>query len=86
MIHKIYAVRDKAVEAMLQPFFSPTLPSAIRSLSEVVNDKDHPFSKNVTDYTLYALGEFDDASGVITPAAIPDPVLNLVDLVRRIDG
>lgn len=72
MIHKVYSVRDAKVEAFLQPFFSPTMGAAIRSLSEAVNDPKHEFSRHAADYSLYALGEFDDSTGYLTPI---DPVL-----------
>lgn len=68
MIMKIFSVRDAKVEAFLQPFFSPTLGAAIRSLMEAVNDPGHQFAKNVGDYSLFELGEFDDAGGLIVPA------------------
>lgn len=82
MIIQIFSVKDKQVDAFLQPFFSPTLGSALRSLMEVVNDANHTFSKHSADYVLYALGSFDDTTGVVSPLAIPDPVVNLTDLSK----
>lgn len=82
MIMQIFAVKDKQVDAFLQPFFSPTVGSALRSLMEVVNDSNHTFSKHSADYVLYALGSFDDTNGRLDPIAIPDPIVNLSDLVK----
>lgn len=82
MILKVFAVKDKQVDAFLQPFFSPTLGSALRSLMEVVNDPQHTFSKHAADYVLYDIGEYDDSNGVLTPTNIPDPVVNLSDLTK----
>lgn len=82
MIMQIFSVKDKVVNAFLQPFFSPTTGSALRSLMEVVNQPDHTFSKNSADYVLYALGSFDDATGTIDPLPIPDPIVNLADLLK----
>lgn len=73
MIMKIFAIRDAKVEAFLQPFFSPTVGAAIRSLMEAVNDPQHQFAKNSYDYSLFELGEFDDASGRIGSDS-PNPV------------
>lgn len=78
---KIYSVRDNQVEAFLQPFFSPTMGSAIRSLTEVVNDPQHTFSKHAADYSLYHLGDFDDATGILTPAE-PHRVVSLMELIK----
>lgn len=66
MIMKIFSVRDAKVEAFMQPFFSPTMGAAIRSLSEAVNDPKHEFSKNSADYSLWLVGDFDDSTGVIS--------------------
>lgn len=79
MIHRIFAVRDAKVEAFLQPFFTQTAGSAIRSISEVVNDPQHTFAKHHGDYALYKLGEFDDESGVFLPET-PTLVSSLTDL------
>lgn len=64
---QIYAVKDKKMEAFLQPFFSPNMGTALRSLSEVCNDENHTFSKHIDDFVLYHLGAFDDATGGIIP-------------------
>lgn len=82
MIIKIFAVRDSAVEAFLQPFFSPTLGSAIRSITEVVNDPQHTFAKNPTDYALWEIGSFDDASGRLEPIEPIQMLAPLSELVK----
>lgn len=86
MIIRIYAVRDSAVEAFLQPFFAPTQASAIRSLMEAVNDPTHAFHKNAKDFALYHLGEFDDTNGVVSPTenGLPNPVLACMDLLNKV--
>lgn len=82
MILKIFAVRDAAVEAFLQPFFSPSTGAAIRSLQEAVNDPKHEFSKHAKDYSLWELGSFDDAIGAVT-GGIPAHYINCVDLLNK---
>lgn len=82
MIMEIYSVRDKAVEAFLQPFFSPTLASAMRSLGVVVNDPNHEFAKHVKDYSLYRLGTFDDSNGVLTHDPEPVHITPLSSLLK----
>lgn len=83
MIHEIYSVRDAKVEAFLQPFFAPTLGSAVRSLTEAVNDKEHTFCKHVDDFALYHIGSFDDARGELLPVPDgPSKVCGLSQLVK----
>lgn len=86
MIMKIYAVRDSAVEAFLQPFFSPSDGAAIRSLTDAVNDKEHQFFKNAKDYALWRLGSFDDASGVLdhTETKRPEHLVDCRELLNKI--
>lgn len=66
MILKVFSVRDVKAEAFLQPFFSPSVGSAMRAFSDAVNDKACPFNKHPEDYQLYELGEYDDRSGLLT--------------------
>lgn len=78
MIAKIYAVRDAAVEGFLQPFFSQSHGAAIRSLTDAVNDPKHPFATNARYYSLYHIGDFDDASGII----YSDKPIHLADCLQ----
>lgn len=87
MIMKIFAVRDAKVEAFLQPFFSPTMGAAIRSLSEAVNDPKHEFAKHANDYSLWYLGNFDDSNGVIEPPENGRPMhsIDCRDLINKME-
>lgn len=80
---KIFAIRDSAVEAFLQPFFAPTTGAAIRSVSEAVNDPQHQFSKHAKDYHLWLLGDFDDGSGNIVPTIPPLSIVACVELINK---
>jgi len=62
---RMFAVYDSKVEAFLQPFFMQTRGQAIRSWGEVVNDPQTQFCKFPTDFTLFEIGEYDDAKGVV---------------------
>lgn len=66
MQHKIFTVYDCKAEAYMQPFFSPTMGTAVRSISECVNDPQHIFGKYPADYTLFELGTFNDGKAVFT--------------------
>jgi hypothetical protein len=82
MILKIFTVRDNVASAFLQPFFSVNSGSAIRSLTEVTNDKDHQFGKHAPDYSLWIIGSFDDTTGVVLPCE-PTRLLGLADLLSK---
>ncbi|AXH75849.1 MAG: nonstructural protein [Microviridae sp.] len=65
MITKIYTVYDSKAEAYLPPFYAPTDGSALRSFATAAQTPDHEFHKFASDYTLFAIGTFDDQSATI---------------------
>lgn len=60
---RVFSIRDEKVGAYLQPFFSPTAGSAIRSVTDIVNNPDHQMSKHAQDFVLFELGIYDDVAG-----------------------
>ena len=72
MLHRMFTVYDDAAAAYLQPFFCPTVAVALRSFTEVSNQKDHVFFKYAHQYTLFQLGEFDDTTAIFQ--FLPTPV------------
>ncbi len=64
---KIYTVLDSKAEAHHQPFFAPTDGVAQRNFATACLDENHNFNQHAADYTLFAIGEFDDATGIILP-------------------
>lgn len=84
MILQIYSVRDNAAGAFLQPFFSVNNSTALRALSEAVNDPKHEFHKHASDYSIWHLGSFDDADGSLAPPTHgSNRLLNAVDLLGK---
>jgi len=60
---QIVAVRDRAADVFMQPFFVHSIGAAIRSFGDEINraDKDNALFKHPADFDLYHLGEYDDA-------------------------
>lgn len=82
MIVHMYSIYDKVTGAFMHPFYARSRGEAIRSFSDAANDEKSQLSRHVNDYSLYIVGEFDDASGVITPVAV-DRVINAREVVMR---
>jgi hypothetical protein len=61
MLMKVFSIYDSKAEAYLRPFYDITRGSAIRAVSEAVNDKTTSFAKYPGDFCLFELGEFDDS-------------------------
>lgn len=58
-----YSIYDRKAVIFHAPFFSHSDGSAARSFSDVSNDKSTNIGRHPSDYVLYRVGEFDDASG-----------------------
>lgn len=84
MILNVMAVKDRAADAYMQPFFSPTEAMAVRSFREECGKAESPFFKNPEDFDLYWLGSFDDNKGVIQSES-PRLVARAQDLKQRAD-
>jgi hypothetical protein len=80
MLTNVFAIYDSKVEAFLQPFFSPTKGSAIRAVSEEVNNPQAQLAKHAEDFTLFHLGTFDDSNGALDKLAAPASVSLLIEL------
>ena len=59
----IFMIYDSKAEAYLQPFFSQSQGTALRSFIDLANDPQHEFCKHAEDYTLFFCGTFDPLTG-----------------------
>lgn len=64
---QIFAIFDQKAKAFLQPFFFNTEGEALRALTITLHDPNHQFAKFPGDYTLFALGEYNQETGEIEP-------------------
>lgn len=62
---KVYTVMDSAVQAYLPPFTARAPGEALRMFEQSVQTPNHQFNRYAADYTLFEVGEFDDATGQI---------------------
>lgn len=63
MIKQVFTVFDEKSNAYLQPFYLDTVGQAKRAITDCVNDHTHAFGRHPSDYTLFHLGTFNDATG-----------------------
>lgn len=76
---KLFSIRDSKIGSYMQPFFSPTVATALRSLEAAVADPNHDFSKWAGDFDMYCIGEFDEEKGVVIPFDAPQHVARALD-------
>lgn len=60
MKHKVYTVYDQKAQVYMQPIFFRADGEAIRAFRASISKPGHPFADYPADYTLFAIGEFDD--------------------------
>lgn len=72
----MYAVKDRAADAYIAPFFLPTDSVAIREFSYAATIPDHKFGKHPYDFGLYKLGEFEIGTGRVSVLSEPLFLIN----------
>jgi hypothetical protein len=60
MIRHIVVCKDRALDAFLIPFFTPSVGVAERSFYDEVKNAESPMHKHPEDYDLYYAGTYDD--------------------------
>lgn len=80
MNHKVFSVFDEKAGAYLPPFFMHTAAMAVRAISDCTREESHAFFRNPADYTLFHLGDFDDATGIISPLKANKPMATILEI------
>jgi len=64
----ICTVYDSAIETFGRPFFVTHRGQAVRSFSDEVKNKDSSseLANHSDDFTLYAIGEYEDSTGIVS--------------------
>ena len=71
----VVAVRDRAIDAYMNPFCAPAVGAAERSFRDEVNRPESPMFAHPEDYDLYLLGKFDSDRGLFDQGAGPTMLL-----------
>jgi hypothetical protein len=72
MKQKVFTIFDSKAEIFNNPFLAKTKAEGIRMFSDVANDNKSMISRHPEDYTLFEIGEYDDATGQYV--MLPTPV------------
>ncbi|WNK14620.1 MAG: nonstructural protein [Microvirus sp.] len=76
----IYSIHDSKAIRFSAPFFVPNDQLAIRAFERAVLDPASDVSHFPSDFTLYVLGQFDDATGAIDLHPQPKQLVNALNL------
>lgn len=61
----VYTVFDTAAGVYDRPFFAQSDGVATRSFGDICVSAEHPIGQHPEHYTLFRIGEYDDAKGEI---------------------
>lgn len=81
---QVYAVFDKGTETYGQPIFCRARGEAVRSFGEAVNDPKSTIGKYPVDFSLWHIGEYDDAKGQLAAAHTPTVIVNAREMVLEV--
>jgi len=79
---QVYAVYDAAVGCYMQPFFLRSKGEALRSFMDAVSDRKTQFSIHPEDFSLFQVGEYEEATGTLIPSLTPVKIVAALDVVR----
>lgn len=80
---KSFAIYDVKAALYLQPMFFRRRQEAERSFALAANNPESDFFKYAEDYSLFELGTYDEASGIMTSLVAPLLVVNAVQASVR---
>lgn len=82
MMLRAYSLFDNKALIYNTPFFTNTDQSAVRMLSDLVNDPQTSVSRHPADYVLYCIGHYNDNTGELSPYSPREHVVDAVALVK----
>lgn len=71
MLMQVFAVYDSKVQAFSIPFILKSKGEALRSFTEISNDKSSSIGKYPSDFTLFNIAQYEDTTGLITSYDTP---------------
>lgn len=82
MITHAYSVYDRKGLIYNVPFFAISDGAAVRSFSDLVNDRNTTVGRHPLDFVLFRVGSFDDSTGMLIPIV---PILHVTDAEPLVD-
>lgn len=80
---KIFAVYDSKIERFMQPFYAEHVGQALRMWDQLVNDGKSSVSQYPDDFSLFEIGSFDDAKGMVNSLSIPKSIQGAFETKRK---
>lgn len=84
MFLKVCAVLDVQASAFNNPFFVPSIGTAVRSFGDEVNrvpttDRPNVYNAHPEDFQLYCFGDWDISTGKFSLLDVPELIFKAID-------
>lgn len=80
---RAFAVFDVKAQVYMPPFFFAERGQGHRQFFDIVQNKDHPIGLHPEDYSLFEVGQYDDATGLLEPYKGPELVCTALQCVKE---
>lgn len=81
----ICSVFDNAIKAYQAPFYARTKAEAARGFADAVNAQNSQFAKHAADFTLFAIGVFNDVDADIEQEGAHQKIISALECLDEVD-
>lgn len=82
MVLNAYTLYDSKAVTYSPPFYCVAHGQAVRVVMDLANDVGNQVGRHPSDYTLYCVGQWNDATGTVLPAEVREHISDVLPLVR----
>ncbi|QCQ84749.1 nonstructural protein [Blackfly microvirus SF02] len=83
MLLNAYTLYDNKALVYSPPFYASAHGQAVRLVMELAQDNNTTVGRHPSDFTLYCIGHFDDASGSLLPADVREHISDVLPLAPK---
>jgi len=83
MLLNAYTLYDNKALTYSPPFYAAAHGQAVRLVMELAQDTNTTVGRHPSDFTLFCVGMFDDATGALLPAGVREHISDVLPLAPR---
>lgn len=82
MLLNAYTLYDVKALTYSPPFYAGAHGQAVRMVMEIAHDTNTTVGRHPADFTVYCIGQFNDATGSLLPRETREHIADVVSLLR----
>lgn len=83
MLLNAYTLYDNKALTYSPPFYGPAHGMAVRMVIDLAMDQSTTVGRHPQDFTLYCVGQWNDAVGCMLPADVREHIADVLPLISR---